>query len=689
MNSPERYLITAALPYANGPLHIGHIAGAYLPADIYVRYLRLKGRDAVFVCGSDEHGVAITIQAKKEGVTPQEIIDKYHELNKDTFKRLGINFDIFHRTSSDLHHQTSSDFFKELHSKGVFEERESEQFYDEPFHQFLADRYIIGTCPKCGNENAYGDQCEKCGSTLSPDELIHPRSALSGEPPVKKVTRHWYLPLDKYQDWLYNWLIDGNGRTESWKKNVLGQCKSWLNDGLNPRAITRDLDWGVKVPVEGGEGKVLYVWMDAPIGYISATKQWAADHGKDWKMYWQQEDTKLVHFIGKDNIVFHCIIFPVLLHAHGGYILPSNVPANEFMNLEGEKMSTSRNWSVQVHTYLNNWTGREDVMRYVLASNIPEAKDSEFTWKDFQARNNNELVAILGNFVNRVVVLTHKFFDGRVPALQNGFTDQLYIQEYLSGVERLSRDVYEPSMEAYRFREALAAAMDVVRLGNKLLTDLEPWKLFKTDAESCGSILRVCLECMHPIIRLLEPFLPFTAEKIADMLGIQVADSLQPIGTCLKDGSPVGKPAHLFTPIEDDQINAEIAALHAASALPSVTEKTNEVKEPKATITYEQFAAMDMRTGVILEATRIPKADRLLKLQVDIGSEHRTIVSGIAEHFSPEELIGQNVVVLINLAARKMKGVESQGMILMAEDAEGKLYFLSADNANLSGLSVS
>lgn len=689
MNSPERYLITAALPYANGPLHIGHIAGAYLPADIYVRYLRLKGQDAVFVCGSDEHGVAITIQAKKEGVTPQEIIDKYHELNKDTFLRLGINLDIFHRTSSLLHHQTSSDFFKELHSKGVFEERESEQFYDEPFQQFLADRYIIGTCPKCGNENAYGDQCEKCGSTLSPEELINPRSALSGEPPIKKVTRHWYLPLNNYQDWLYSWLVEGNGRTETWKKNVLGQCKSWLTDGLHPRAITRDLDWGVKVPVEGGEGKVLYVWMDAPIGYISATKQWAADHGKDWKAYWQSEDTKLVHFIGKDNIVFHCIIFPVLLHAHGGFILPANVPANEFMNLEGEKMSTSRNWAVQVHSYLNNWPGREDVMRYVLASNIPEAKDSEFTWKDFQARNNNELVAILGNFVNRVVVLTHKFFDGKVPALQDGFLQQQYIKEYLGGIDRLSQDVYEPAMEAYRFREALAAAMDVVRLGNKLLTDLEPWKLYKTDPASCASILRLCLETLHPMGRLLQPFLPFTAEKISTLLDIQVSDSIQPLGEGLREGTAIGKPIHLFSPIEDEQIEEEVKALHTAAAATASPEKEIEVKASKASISYEQFAAMDMRTGVILEATKVPKADRLLQLLVDIGHEKRTIVSGIAEHFKPEELIGQHVVVLINLAPRKMKGVESQGMILMAEDADGKLYFLSAANSPLSGLPIS
>jgi methionyl-tRNA synthetase len=680
MNTPQRYLITAALPYANGPLHIGHIAGAYLPADIYVRYLRNKGRDVVFVCGSDEHGVAITIQAKKEGVTPSEIIDKYHELNKTTFEQLDISFDIFHRTSSPLHHETSSKFFRDLYDQGVFEERESEQYFDETFQQFLADRYIIGTCPKCANPNAYGDQCEKCGTSLSPDDLIAPRSAMSGETPVKKKTTHWYLPLNKYQDWLKEWIVDGKGRSEEWKKNVLGQCKSWLDDGLQPRSVTRDLDWGVPVPVEGAAGKVLYVWLDAPIGYISATRQWAADHGKNWEPYWKDGNTKLVHFIGKDNIVFHCIIFPVILKAHGDFILPTNVPANEFMNLEGEKMSTSRNWAVQVHTYLHDFPGREDVLRYVLACNLPEAKDSEFTWKDFQARNNNELVAILGNYVNRVLVLTHKFFEGRVPALQDDFLATQYMVEYRNNQQRLVSEVYEPAMETYRFREALSAMMDVVRTGNKLLTDYEPWKLYKTDPASCGSVLRVCLDTLSDIALLAEPFLPFTSKKINEILGQGHDGSARLFNSQLTDNQQIGAPVHLFSPIEDAIVEAQISRLQANNQIAAEKSTTNHQTfiALKPEIAFEDFAKMDIRTGVILEAESIPKADKLLKLKVDLGFEQRTIVSGIAAHFSPETLPGRRVLVLANLAPRTMRGVESQGMILMAEGSDGSLHFAEA-----------
>lgn len=680
MNTPQRYLITAALPYANGPLHIGHIAGAYLPADIYVRYLRSKGKDVVFVCGSDEHGVAITIQAKKEGVTPSQIIDKYHALNKATFQQLDISFDIFHRTSSALHHETSSRFFRDLYDKGVFEERESEQYFDESFQQFLADRYIIGTCPKCANPNAYGDQCEKCGTSLSPDDLIAPRSAMSGETPVKKKTTHWYLPLNQYQGWLQEWIVEGKGRTEDWKKNVLGQCKSWLDDGLQPRSVTRDLDWGVKVPVEGADGKVLYVWLDAPIGYISATRQWAEDKGKDWEPYWKDAGTKLVHFIGKDNIVFHCIIFPVILKAHGDYILPTNVPANEFMNLEGEKMSTSRNWAVQVHTYLEDFPGREDVLRYVLAANLPEAKDSEFTWKDFQARNNNELVAILGNYVNRVLVLTHKFFDGKVPPLQDDFLSKDYLQEYRANQHRLVHEVFEPAMEAYRFREALSAMMDVVRTGNKLLTDFEPWKLFKSDPATCASVLRVCLETLSDIAILTEPFLPFTSRKIQEILGRGSADVVQIFQSHLVDQQPIGPPVHLFSPIDDEVVDAQVSRLKAVQNLSD--EAPSALSTPKVElkpeIGFEDFAKLDIRTGIILEAESIPKADKLLKLKVDLGFEHRTIVSGIAEHYSPESLPGRRVLVLVNLAPRKMRGVESQGMILMAEGVDGTLHFADA-----------
>ncbi|MBK6731219.1 MAG: methionine--tRNA ligase [Bacteroidetes bacterium] len=690
MTQPQRYLITSALPYANGPLHVGHIAGAYLPADIYVRYLRRRKQDVVFVCGSDEHGVAITIQAKKEGITPKEIIDKYHTINKKAFEDLGISFDIYHRTSSELHHQTSSDFFLELYNKGVFEEKESEQYYDEKFHQFLADRYIQGTCPNCANPNAYGDQCEKCGTSLNADDLINPVSTLSGEKPSKKKTKHWYLPLNNYQQWLTDWIVQGEGRKEEWKRNVLGQCKSWLDDGLHPRPITRDLDWGVKVPLPGADGKVLYVWLDAPIGYISATKQWAKDHNKNWEPYWKDETTKLVHFIGKDNIVFHCLIFPVILKSHGGFILPTNVPANEFMNLEGDKMSTSRNWSVQVHTFLNDNPGKEDVLRYVLSSNLPETKDSEFSWKDYQAKNNNELVAILGNFINRVLVLTHKFFDGKVPEINKEFLQEEYIQNYYSTINRLIEKNYKPAIESYRFRDAMAAMMDVVRTGNKLLTDYEPWKIFKQDPDTCAGVLRICLESLIDIAVLCEPFLPFTATKIYNTLSVNEESlSFQFNNIQLVTGNRVSEPVHFFNKIDEAEIIAKIEALQKGKTTSIISEVIKEETNLKPTIAFDDFAKLDLRTGTIIHAEAIPKADKLLNLTVDLGFEKCTIASGIAKHFTPESIIGAKVVVLVNLAPRSMRGVESNGMILMAKDKEGKLYFVQATDLDQDGAIVS
>lgn len=691
MTTPQRYLITSALPYANGPLHVGHIAGAYLPADIYVRYLRRQQRDVVFVCGSDEHGVAITIQAKKEGITPEEIIDKYHAINKKAFEDLGISFDIYHRTSSELHHKTSSDFFLELYNKQVFEEKESEQYYDEKFHQFLADRYIVGTCPVCANPGAYGDQCERCGTSLSADDLINPVSALSGEKPTKKKTKHWYLPLNKYQDWLHNWIVKGEGRTEEWKRNVLGQCKSWLDDGLHPRPITRDLDWGVKVPLPDAAGKVLYVWLDAPIGYISATRQWAMDNNKNWEPYWKDAGTKLVHFIGKDNIVFHCLIFPVILRSHGGYILPTNVPANEFMNLEGDKMSTSRNWSVQLHTFLQENPGKQDVLRYVLCSNLPETKDSEFAWKDYQAKNNNELVAILGNYINRVLVLTHKFFDGKVPATYKPLLQEAYIQDYRNGIQKIIDDQYLLAMGSYRFRDAMAAMMDVVRAGNKLLTDYEPWKMYKSDAEKCAGVLKVCLESMIDIALLAEPFLPFTAKKIFQALSVDDEDLAFAFNReLLVTGMAVGEPVHFFSKIEDAEIENKIEELHKGKIHTTMQQPEKPEKiELKPQITYDDFAKLDIRTGTIKHAEAVPKADKLLKLTVDLGFEERTIVSGIAQHFTPESIIGNRVVVLANLAPRTMRGVESNGMILMAEDKNGKLHFVQTQNDSDNGSGVS
>lgn len=694
MQVPERYLITSALPYANGPLHVGHIAGAYLPADIYVRYLRKQNRDVLFICGSDEHGAAITIQAKKENTTPQAIIDKYHKVIEDAFKGLGISFDIYHRTSSPIHHETSQEFFLKLYNNQVFEEKESEQYYDEAYNQFLADRYIMGTCPVCANPNAYGDQCEKCGTSLSPNDLINPVSTLSNQPPVKKATKHWYLPLNKFQNWLNDWIIKGEGQTEEWKKNVLGQCASWINNGLHPRAITRDLDWGVKVPLAGADGKVLYVWLDAPIGYISATKQWSLNTGKDWEPYWKSSTSKLVHFIGKDNIVFHCLIFPCILKSHGDFILPTNIPANEFMNMEGDKMSTSRNWSVQLHTYLEEFPGKEDVMRYVLCANMPETKDSEFTWKDFQARNNNELVAILGNYANRVMVLTAKYNDGKVPEVNQALLSEPYVMTYQAQIKALIEEVYCPAIENYRFRDALSAMMDIVRLGNKLLTDYEPWKLIKTDEAKTLGILRLCLESLVDIAIVCEPFLPFSATKILSYFNLS-DPGFDYLTLKLTTGGALGSPFYLFEKVEDEVITQKLAALEAIRNLrmekeQSIDNQQVEKTSPiKPTIAFDDFSKLDIRTGKITAAEKIQGADKLLKLNVDLGFEQRVIVSGIALHFAPENLIGQQVAVLVNLAPRKMRGVESNGMILMAEDAEGKLHFVQTPASAESGMPIS
>lgn len=696
MQHPERYLITSALPYANGPLHIGHIAGAYLPADIYVRYLRRRKRDVVFVCGSDEHGAAITIQAKKENTTPEAIIDKYHEIIKNAFQGLAISFDIYHRTSSQIHHETSSEFFLNLYNKNVFEEKESEQYFDEKFQQFLADRYIIGTCPVCANPNAFGDQCEKCGSSLSPDDLIDPVSSLSNEKPIKRKTTHWYLPLNKYQDWLTSWIIDGEGRTEEWKKNVVGQCSSWLKQGLHPRSITRDLDWGVKVPLKNAEGKVLYVWLDAPIGYISATKQWAIDNNKNWEPYWKDKNTKLLHFIGKDNIVFHCLIFPCILKSHGDFIIPTNVPANEFMNMEGDKMSTSRNWNIQLHKYLEEFPDKEDVLRYVLCANMPETKDSEFTWKDYQARNNNELVAILGNYANRVLVLTHKYFEGKIPTEESALLSEEYIINYKKDIQKLIDEVYVPSIENYRFRDALNAMMDVVRLGNKLLTDYEPWKLIKTDVEKTGAVLRVCLESLLDIAILCEPFLPFTAIKIFNTLGVNNDPGFELLNSKLETNGQIGEAVYLFEKVEDEIIEAKLSALEEIriSRIEQSVNNNEPIKKTekpvlKSTIQFEDFSKLDLRTGIIITAEKIDGADKLLKLSVDLGFETRIIVSGIANHFDPATLPGKRVIVLVNLAPRKMRGVESNGMILMAEDPSGKLFFVAEEGSSEPGLPIS
>ena len=676
MKNFKRYTVTAALPYANGPLHIGHIAGAYLPADIYVRFLRLRENDVIFICGSDEHGAAITLKAKKENITPQQLVDKYHELMKNAFADFGIDFNIYHRTSSPLHHQTAADFFSVMYKKGKFTEETSEQYYDEENKLFLADRYITGTCPKCGNESAYGDQCEKCGSTLSPTDLINPKSVLSGKTPVMKTTSHWYLPLGEHEAWLKEWINKGTlegveqHNPAEWKNQVIGQCNSWLDAGLQSRAMTRDLDWGVKVPLPNAEGKVLYVWLDAPIGYISATKQWAADNKTDWEQWWKSEETKLLHFVGKDNIVFHALIFPVMLRSHGEFILENNVPANEFLNLEGDKISTSRNHAIWLHEYLQDFPNRQDELRYVLCSIAPESKDSEFTWKDFQARNNNELVAILGNFVNRSVVLTHKYFEGKVPDVKPD-------SKFLLGIKD-AYDKVEQNIEKYRFREALSEAMNVARSGNKYLADNEPWKLINTDKEKTAEVIHTSLLVAAHLSILLEPFLPFTTKKLRTLLGIT-----KPVSwffeetVLLKPGQEIGQPLHLFTNIDDETIQKQLEKLHDMK--PIVTEVAAEpaaIKPSKPEITFEDFAKSDIRIGTILEAEKVPKADKLLKLLVDTGIDKRTVVSGIAAFYKPEDIIGQKVSILVNLAPRKLRGIESQGMILMAEDVNGKLCFV-------------
>ena len=674
----KRYLITSALPYANGPVHIGHLAGVYIPSDIYTRYLRLRGRDVISVCGSDEHGVPITIKARKEGVSPQVIVDRYHTLIKESFRRLGISFDIYSRTSSPTHYKTASEFFRKLYDEGKFIERTSMQYYDEEAQTFLADRYIVGTCPRCGNERAYGDQCEQCGSTLSPDELINPHSAVSGSIPVKRETKHWYLPLGQYEDFLRKWILEGH---KEWKSNVYGQCKSWLDLGLQPRAVSRDLDWGIPVPVEGAEGKVLYVWFDAPIGYISATK----DLTPDWEKYWKSEDTRLVHFIGKDNIVFHCIVFPSMLKAHGGYILPDNVPANEFLNLEGDKISTSRNWAVWLHEYLDDFPGKEDVLRYVLCANAPETKDNDFTWRDFQARNNNELVAILGNFVNRALVLTKKYYGGRVPACgeMNDY-DRATVAE-LQGI----RSELESSIENFRFREALRNAMNFARIGNKYLADTEPWKVVKTDPERVNTILNIALQITANVAVAIEPFMPFSSEKILKMLAID-RPSWDALGSMsvIPAGHEIGEPELLFEKIEDEAIERQLAKLEASKAANAAAEAAQHVAEQKAEVSFDDFDKMDIRISTIIAAEKVAKTKKLLKLTVDTGIDRRTIVSGIAEYFKPEELVGRQVPVLVNLAPRELKGIRSEGMILMAEDALRGLVMMQTDGKVTNGSQV-
>ncbi len=683
MKEIKRHTVTAALPYANGPLHIGHIAGAYLPADIYVRSLRLRGREVLFVCGSDEHGAAITIRARQEGTTPRAIVDKYHELMRKAFQDFGIAFDIYHRTSAELHRQTSQDFFLQLHERGAFIEQEEQQYYDEEAKQFLADRYIKGTCPVCANPDAYGDQCENCGSALSPKDLKDPRSTLSGSKPVLKPTRHWYLPMDRAQQWVEEWIntgrLDGAQHHDpaEWKPQVLGQCNSWLKEGLKPRAMTRDLDWGVPVPLPGAEGKVLYVWLDAPIGYISATRQWAIDHGRDQETWWKSDDTRLVHFIGKDNIVFHCIIFPILLKLHGGYQLPQNVPANEFLNLEGRKISTSRDWAVWLHEYLERWPGRQDELRYCLATILPEFKDSEFTWKDFQEKNNNELVAVLGNFVQRVMVLCHKYYAGKAPMPGDpSVQDRTLWSQVHASIEEVSTHI-----DRFRFRDALAAAMNVARAGNKYLTDTEPWKLATTDPDRVRTVLFNGLGITAALGVVLQPFLPFTAERIGRMLGLRALTWDDAFRTDLvAPGQRLGQPEHLFKPIDDAAIAVEVERLHKNMPLDTApASETNErpANAAKPNIAFDDFAKLDLRIGTITAAEKIPKADKLLKLSIDIGDgAPRTVVSGIAQHYAPEQLPGQQVVLVCNLEPRKMRGVESQGMVLMAEDRDGRLRFV-------------
>ena len=676
MSQFKRTLITSALPYANGPVHIGHLAGVYVPADIYARYLRMKNEDVLFIGGSDEHGVPITLKAKNEGITPQDVVDKYHNIIKDSFERFGISFDVYSRTSAPVHHETASEFFKKLYENGKFVEQTSAQYYDEENKQFLADRYIVGTCPKCGFEKAYGDQCESCGTSLSPTDLINPKSMISGNTPVLKETKHWYLPLDQYEDWLKEWILEGH---KEWKTNVYGQCKSWIDSGLQPRAVTRDLNWGVPVPVEGAEGKVLYVWFDAPIGYISATKELTPD----WEKYWKDPECKMVHFIGKDNIVFHCIIFPAMLKAEGSYILPENVPANEFLNLEGDKISTSRNWAVWLHEYLEEFPGKEDVLKYTLTANAPETKDNDFTWKDYQARNNNELVAVLGNFVNRALVLTQKYYNGVVPALgELNDVDRAALAE----IAKLKAEV-EKSLDSYRFREALKLAMDLARLGNKYLADEEPWKVVKTDPERVKTVMNICLQITANLTIMLEPFLPFSMEKLRGFINLEKLDWSELGRTdLLTAGHKTNQPELLFEKIEDATIEAQIQKLQD-------TKKANEAaqataKPAKENCTFDDFMKMDIRTGTILEAEAVPKTKKLLKLKIDTGIDKRTVVSGIAEYYKPEEIIGKQVSILVNLEPRELRGIMSQGMILMAEDADGSLKFVSPEAKVKNGSEV-
>ena len=682
LENPRRYTITAALPYTNGPIHIGHLAGVYVPSDIYARYLRLQGKDVAFICGSDEHGVAISMKAKKEGITPQEVIDKYDGIIRKSFLDFGISFDNYSRTSSKIHHDTASEFFRTLYDKGDFIEEVTEQLYDAKADQFLADRFVVGTCPKCENPEAYGDQCERCGSTLNATDLINPKSTITGDTPILKSTKHWFLPLDRYQDFLQKWILKDHAK--DWKVNVLGQVKSWLDDGLKPRAVTRDLDWGIDVPAPlnfpkgekwAGTGKKLYVWFDAPIGYISSTKEWAAREGKDWEPYWKDADTKLVHFIGKDNIVFHCIIFPAMLKAEGSYILPDNVPANEFLNLEGNKLSTSKNWAVWLHEYLEDFPDKQDSLRYALTSNAPETKDNDFTWKDFQARNNNELAAIFGNFINRVVVLTNKYYEGVVPS-PNEFTD---IDEKTLAELKAYPAVISSSIERYRFREAQGELMNVARLGNKYLADEEPWKMVKTNPERVQTQMYVALQIAAALQILCEPFLPFTSKKLLQTLQCNVSawNTVSETSDLLPAGHQIGEAEILFAQIEDAEIQKQIDKLEATKTSNAME---NKVTEPqKATTTFEDFSKLDLRVGTIVEAEKMPKANKLLVLKVDTGIDVRTIVSGIAESFSPEEIIGKRVTVLVNLAPRNLRGVDSQGMILMTNNAEGKLVFVNPD----------
>lgn len=680
-NKPERYTITSALPYANGPIHIGHLAGVYVPADIYARYLRSKGESVLFIGGSDEHGVPITIKARKEGITPQQVVDKYHEIIKESFREFGISFDVYSRTSNEIHHKTASEFFTTLLNKGEFTEKFSNQYYDEEHQTFLADRYITGTCPHCSFEKAYGDQCENCGTSLNATDLINPKSALSGSVPVLRETKHWFLPLDKYEGWLREWILENH--KNDWKPNVYGQCKSWLDTGLQPRAVTRDLDWGVKVPIEGAEGKVLYVWFDAPIGYISATREWAEQNNKDWQIWWKDQGSKLVHFIGKDNIVFHCIVFPGMLHAEGSYILPNNVPANEFLNLENDKISTSRNWAVWLHEYLRDFPGKQDVLRYVLTANAPETKDNDFTWRDFQTRNNSELLSIFGNFVNRTLVLTHKYFEGKVPPVTNLLDID---KEALNELKDFPGKIGQ-SIEIYRFREALNEFINLARLGNKYLTETEPWKIYKTDPERVKTILNIALQICANLAILGEPFMPFTSEKLTRMLVLDTY-SWKDAGSekLIIEGHQLNEPELLFEKIEDEAIQQQIQRLLD-------TKKANEeehvvASQSKPIIDFEDFSKVDLRIGTIIAAEKVAKTKKLLKLTIDTGIDKRTVVSGIAEYYEPENIIGQQVTILVNLAPRNLKGIDSQGMILMAENHNGELCFVTPSKKFLNGSEV-